>query len=44
MTKKTLRRKAIRLQNTDAGAGRKIRPLSEALESVQRKEESNESK
>lgn len=37
MTKKQVRRKAIQLQNTDAGAGRKIRPLAQAIESVLRK-------
>lgn len=37
--KKAIRRKAIKLQNTDSGSGRKIRPLAQAIQTI--KEQSN---
>ena len=38
---KSQRRKAIKLQNTDAAAGRKIRPLKQAILTVKAKENGN---
>lgn len=34
--KKSIRRKAIKLQNTDSKGGRKIRPISEAIAAVEK--------
>jgi hypothetical protein len=34
--KKSIRRKAIKIQNTDSKSGRKIRPMSEAIAAVEK--------
>lgn len=37
MSKKNIRRQAIRIQNNDARGGGKIRPMAEAIKSAENK-------
>jgi len=42
--KKSIRRKAIKIQNTDSKGGGKIRPMSEAIAAVEKSNDSEAGK